>query len=76
VVGEVYNVCSGRSYTLDRVLQVLEELTQHRPLVTLNKQLVRSNEVARICGDPKKLNECIGEKFDIELRTTLMWMLT
>ena len=77
--GEVYNLCSGRPYTLRAVIALLTELTGHRLEVRVNPQFVRAGEVRRLCGDPAKL-QALGARAAIalhqpDLRDTLAWML-
>jgi len=54
--GEAYNVCSGRPYTLQFVIDTFEQLTGHRMKVEVDPRFVRPNEVHRLCGCPDKLD--------------------
>jgi GDP-6-deoxy-D-talose 4-dehydrogenase len=54
-VGETYNVCSGKSYTLQYVIDTLVKLTGHHPSIRTNPTFVRTNEVHRLYGSPAKL---------------------
>ena len=75
VPGEIYNVCSGQTHTLQHVKDVLVELTGHHMVMNVNPAFVRANEVHRLCGDPSKLATCVGG-FDLPaLPDTLRWML-
>lgn len=58
--GQVYNVCTGRAYSLHQVLDMLRNLTGHELEVQVNPAFVRANEVHRLCGDPGTLVDCIG----------------
>jgi nucleoside-diphosphate-sugar epimerase len=73
--GEIYNICSGQPYTLERVIRVLSELTAHTLDVKVNQQFVRASEVHRLCGSPKKLLACTGPLEEYDLRSTLQSML-
>ncbi|WP_137890767.1 GDP-mannose 4,6-dehydratase [Ramlibacter sp. 2FC] len=53
--GQTYNVCSGRPYTLQHVIDTLAQLTGHNIRVEVNPAFVRANEVHRLCGSPAKL---------------------
>lgn len=75
VSGRVYNVCTGQTHTLQTVLDTLEALTGHRIQVRVNPAFVRPNEVHRLCGDPGRLLECVGELQAHPLRETLRSML-
>lgn len=73
--GEVYNVCSGRTYTLMDVLQLLEKVSGHHVTVRVNPAFIRTNEVHRLHGDPTKLLACTGPLQSHSLEDTLRWML-
>lgn len=73
--GEVYNICSGRTHRLRDVIHCLQDLSGHSIDVRVNPEFVRRNEVQRLCGNPEKLRECIGEAPRGDLETTLGWML-
>lgn len=53
--GEIYNICSGKTYTLQQILQDLTVLTGHHIDIEINPEFVRKNEVHRLCGNPEKL---------------------
>lgn len=72
--GEVYNVCTGRPYTLKQVIGTLEQITGHSLDVQVNPAFVRANEVRRLCGNADKLIGCIGRLEDRSLTETLTWM--
>jgi nucleoside-diphosphate-sugar epimerase len=73
--GETYNICSGRPFTLQSVIELLIELTGHEPEIQVNPKFVRQNEVVRLCGDPGKLWDVTGDPPNYPLRETLAWML-
>jgi len=75
VAGEVYNVCSGKPYTLQTVLDELTNITGHELDVRVNPAFVRASEVHRLCGDPAKLLACVGPLRQPVLRETLQTML-
>lgn len=70
-----YNVCTGHTYDLSTVLQVLERMTGHRIEVEVDPALVRSNEIRRLCGNPAALHNAVGELPALALEHTLAWML-
>ena len=53
--GQTYNVCSGRPYALQYVINELTRITGHHIKVEVNPAFVRANEVHRLCGSPAKL---------------------
>jgi GDP-6-deoxy-D-talose 4-dehydrogenase len=75
VPGEVYNVCSGKPYTLSYVIDLLKQITSHSIEVKVNPAFVRANEVHRLCGNPGKLIKSIGSQTQYDLKETLRWML-
>jgi nucleoside-diphosphate-sugar epimerase len=74
--GETYNVCSGRPFSLETVLAMLGEITGHSVTARVNPDFVRSNELQRLCGNPAKLEACIGNLSHPPLECTLEWMLS
>lgn len=74
-VGQAYNVCSGQAYSLHTVLSVLGSLSGHQMSARVNPEFVRPNEVNSLCGDPRKLEACIGPLSHPPLEDTLRWML-
>lgn len=74
-VGNVYNVCSGRPYGLQHVLDLLKSLTGHDIEIHVDPAFVRSNEVLRLCGDPARLVQATGPLPGYALEETLTWML-
>lgn len=75
VVGEIYNICSGRALTIQQVIATLEALSGHRVQVQVNPDFVRANEIQRVAGDPTKLVQRIGQLEWPTLEETLGWML-
>jgi GDP-6-deoxy-D-talose 4-dehydrogenase len=70
-----YNVCSGRTYSLASVLDMLRRITGHDPAVLVDPGLVRANDIRRLCGDPARLHAAIGALPARPLEETLAWML-
>lgn len=73
--GDVYNLCTGRTYSLREVMRMLTDLTGHLVEARVNTAFVRPNEISRLCGDSAKLLNCIGSVDHFELGDTLDWML-
>jgi len=72
---EVYNVCTGNSYTLTSVVQALQSITGHNIEIKDNPEFVREGEVHKLCGDPSKLFSTVGLLEQYSLLQTLSWML-
>lgn len=73
--GQIYNVCTGKPYTLQHVIDSLVCITGHHLQVEVNPAFVRANEVHRLCGNPAKLEACIGPLKSPTLENTLARML-
>jgi len=74
--GQTYNVCSGRPVSLQSVIDALKHITGHDLQIKVNPDFVRANEVHRLCGNPAKLEACIGPLQHPPLEETLRWMLS
>ena len=73
---QVYNVCTSTTYSLTDVIGILSALTGHAIEITVNPDFVRENEVQRLCGDPARLEACLGKPAARwTLQDTLQWML-
>lgn len=73
--GATVNVCSGQTYSLREVLQMMERISGHTLNVQVNPAFVRANEVRSLCGSPDMLRSLIGEWQVPALDGTLRWML-
>lgn len=60
--GETYNICTGRAYSLQQVIDMLSAITGHRLEVKVNPAFVRQGEVHRLCGNPSKLREFMARQ--------------
>lgn len=72
--GEVYNVCSGVTYSIQDILLMLADLAGYSIDVHVNPAYVRANEVKRLAGSNRKLSAAIGGLKHIPLADTLQWM--
>ena len=59
--GETYNVGTGKVRSLGNVVDTLTKLTSHPIQITINPDFVRTNEVHRMCGEPKKLQALLAQ---------------
>jgi len=73
--GEVYNVCSGRSVSMQEVLDLLLELSGRDAAVELDPMRLRPSDVQVLRGDASKLAEATGWQPAIEFRQTLSDLL-
>jgi nucleoside-diphosphate-sugar epimerase len=73
-VGRTYNLATGRVHSLKAVIECLENISGHSMSILVNPQLIRANEIERLCGDASLLNLCIGKPDLYSLKDTLSWM--
>lgn len=73
--GEIYNIASGRSYSLETVIDLLRQMTGQPMRINVNPAFVRKNDIFILSGAPDKMEACIGLINWYELSDTLSWML-
>jgi GDP-4-dehydro-6-deoxy-D-mannose reductase len=73
--GEVYNVCSGRSVTLDHVVRLLLELAGSDLVVATDPARLRPVDLPDVRGDPTRLRQATGWEPDYPLDQTLLDVL-
>ena len=59
--GKTFNICSGRSIHLSQILELFRDISGHDPLVEVDPNLVRKDEIKDLCGSPKLLFNVVGE---------------
>ena len=74
--GQIFNICSGKTYSLREVLAIVENISGQKMEVRINPAFVRKNDVKTLCGDPTRLRSLLGEWVVPSLEDTLRWMLT
>ena len=75
-IGGTFNVCSGRSHTLQEVLQLMREISGYNLDVKVNPAFVRANEVKNLLGSRRKLEEYIGPIKNTPLPEILKWIFS
>lgn len=70
VAGEVYNVSSGKSTSIDGILKMLIAQAKADVLVVQDQTRIRPSDVATVCGDSSKLQQ-LGWKPTHKLADTL-----
>lgn len=73
--GGTFNVCSGRTYSLREVIELVEQISGHRMEVTSSAAHFRANELKTLYGSNARLVDCIGPLQLPPLADTLRWML-
>lgn len=74
VADGVFNICSGRAWSLAEVLRMMAEIAGYEIAVEVDPALVRANELKWVCGDGQRLRATVGELPRLSLRETLEWM--
>jgi nucleoside-diphosphate-sugar epimerase len=72
----VVNLCSGRSVSITNILDMLTEITGHRPRIEVDPALLRKDEVTELCGDPTRLQALVGPLAPEPLRDVLIRMVS
>lgn len=57
--GEVYNLCSGKSYSLRQVIDLLQTITGINVEISMDISRIRINDIPKICGSHEKLKTAI-----------------
>lgn len=74
-IGGIYNVCSGKAYTLNEVLDMVRSISGHAFEIRINPAFIRPNEVKILLGSRARLDATVGAVPEIALHDTLRWML-
>lgn len=74
--GEIYNVCTGKGYTLKSIIQMLEQKFDLIVETKVNSEYVRPNDNLRIIGDYSKIKNQLGWEAKIDINTTLDDMIS
>jgi GDP-4-dehydro-6-deoxy-D-mannose reductase len=73
--GEVYNVCSGLSYSLEKILECLLSYTQKEITVRVDSQKLRKVDIPRLVGNNEKIKEEISWEPIIPMERSLKELL-
>jgi GDP-4-dehydro-6-deoxy-D-mannose reductase len=74
--GEVYNVCSGKSWAIQQVLDFFLEQARTKGItVKTAPERLRPSDVMLLEGDPSKIRAAVGWKVDIRFERTLVDLL-
>ncbi len=73
--GEVYNICSGKSYTIKKVLDILLSYTKAKISVKVDPLRLRPSDVPVLQGNCDKFKKQTGWKTTISYEQTLKDML-
>jgi len=69
--GDVYNICSGKDYSIREVLDILLSMAKVKPKVKQDPERMRPSDVMRLLGNNTKFRRLTGWKPEIPFRKTL-----
>jgi len=73
--GEIFNVCSGSTIALGKIISMCRAITGHDIEVETNQALVRADEIKYLSGNPSRLDAVLGGVGRRRFEDTLAWML-
>lgn len=73
--GEVYNICSGESYSIKMLLDTLCSLARVKMQVEVESSRLRPQQASNITGNADKLRQATGWKPEIPIHQTLQDLL-
>ena len=73
--GEVYNIGSGKTYTMQAVLDMLLSMSKVNVKVQIDSQRIRPSDVPVLLADSSKFRKLTGWKPEIPLRQSLQDLL-
>jgi GDP-4-dehydro-6-deoxy-D-mannose reductase len=73
--GEDYNVCTGIPTKISRVIEILQEETNHRHTIEIDKARLRNIDLDRVYGDNSKIHSELGWEPAITLKQSLSDMM-
>jgi nucleoside-diphosphate-sugar epimerase len=71
---EAYNICSGTGYSLESLIESMNEIAGYDIKVEVNPDFVRANEVKKLVGDNRKLLGLCPSLEVLPMQDTLKWM--
>ncbi|MBP9670380.1 GDP-mannose 4,6-dehydratase [Candidatus Woesebacteria bacterium] len=69
--GEIYNIGSGKGYTVKQILEILETLSKSKVEIKVNQALVRASDVPVLIADSSKFSHLTDWKPKISLEETI-----
>lgn len=80
-LGETYNICTGRSFKVSSIVDIMKKITIYKPKIVIAKNRYRRAEVYNLRGSNKKIFNASGWRpkyinqngFEKALKETLDW---
>ena len=70
----VLNICSGRVISLNKIINIMSDISKSKIEVVQNNEFIRTNEISHVGGDSNLLDYTINFKWLHEIEDTLLWM--
>jgi len=67
------NLCNGRAVTLNALLNLFREISNHDPEITVNPGFVRTKDILYQCGDPARIH-ALGYTRRYPIAETVRWI--
>jgi GDP-6-deoxy-D-talose 4-dehydrogenase len=74
-LGEVLNICTEKAYSIKNVVNMCENITQHKLEIKINPIIIRTNVAFRLVGNSQHLKNFIISNNMFSFEDTLSWML-
>ncbi|MBD3203448.1 NAD-dependent epimerase/dehydratase family protein [Candidatus Woesearchaeota archaeon] len=68
---EIYNVCSGKAYSIQKMLDLLLEMSNKKIIVEQDPERMRKSDIPILKGDYTKLKKATGWEPEISFRQSL-----
>jgi len=75
-VHEVYNVCSGRSWSIEQIIREFESVSGIKVAIETHPDKRRQGEISEVCGNPARIRAAAGWEPQIPLQTTVRDLLS
>jgi GDP-4-dehydro-6-deoxy-D-mannose reductase len=73
--GEIYNICSGKSYSIRWILEKLLGFSSKKIEIETKQEKMRENEIMELVGNNSKFCNATGWKAEIKIEDTLKEIL-
>jgi GDP-4-dehydro-6-deoxy-D-mannose reductase len=75
IPGTVYNVCSGKATTVERLLELMSQISGRCPEIKVAAERVRASDPSMCYGDAGRLHEATGWSPEFSLEASLRDMM-
>ena len=75
VDGEIYNIASGESHSIECILDLFSQITSHQINVKFNSRFIRDNDPSRITANITKIISLPNSTQPVQFKDTLTWMI-